>query len=153
MNIKDIPIEKLIISPLNVRQLNKDDKNNIELERLENDIKVNGLLNPLSVIYNDKTDIYEILAGCRRFHVLNKIKYTYIKCNIMSNLKTDADKIIVSFAENIQRKDMKLSEKIRTIKNLQRLYQEQFSQKFPEKNKRDLNKEIKEERRQDLQGP
>ena len=145
MNIQNIPIEKLIISTLNVRQLNEDDKNNINLERLENDIKVNGLLNPLSVIYNDKTDIYEILAGCRRFHVLNKIKYTHIKCNIMTNLKTDVDKIIVSFAENIQRKDMKLSEKILTIKNLQRLYQEQFSRKFPEKNERDIKKEIKEE--------
>jgi hypothetical protein len=144
MNIQEISVENLVISPFNVRQLpsNDDEIKNLSLERLENDIKINGLLNPLTVYYNDKTNTYEILAGCRRFYVLNRLKYSHIKCNILTNIKTDTDKIILSFSENIQRKDMKLSQKIRTIKNLERLYKEQY----PLEKRTDIkiNKEIKQ---------
>lgn len=66
MNILNIDINNLEISPLNVRELCHDNS----LTELVNNIKDHGLLNPLTVIFNNITNKYEIIAGLRRFHAI-----------------------------------------------------------------------------------
>lgn len=119
MNIKEISINKLEISKYNVRKLTID---NTYLALKEN-IKQHGLLNPLTVIYNNDKDIYEIIAGQRRFTVLTELNYASIPCNIILCENKNASQIVLSLTENIHRNNMKLSEKVKTCKTLQKYYQ------------------------------
>jgi ParB/RepB/Spo0J family partition protein len=119
MNIKEIPANKLQISKYNVRTLTKDDT----YLALKDNIKQHGLLNPLTVIYNESTDIYEIIAGQRRFTVLTELNYSQIPCNIIASDNSSLSQIVLSLTENIHRNNMKLSEKVKTCKTLQKHYQ------------------------------
>ncbi len=112
--MQQINISQLEISKLNVR------KNiNIEtLEDLKNSIQINGLLNPLTVKFNNETNKYEIIAGQRRFIVLKELNYELIICNVISNDKNNEEQIIISLSENVHRANMLLSERIKTINYL-----------------------------------
>jgi ParB family chromosome partitioning protein len=114
MNIKSINIDNLEISPLNVRKIKCDES----LTNLKNDIEQHGLLNPLTVIFNDKTNKHEIIAGQRRFTVLKELNYKLIQCNIIDSDKSENDQIILSLSENIHRSPMLLSERVKTYKKL-----------------------------------
>jgi ParB-like chromosome segregation protein Spo0J len=59
MNIKEININDLYISNINVRK----NINNDAINQLSENIAKNGLLNPLTVKFNKKNKKYEILAG------------------------------------------------------------------------------------------
>jgi len=65
MNYQTIDINKIQISSLNVRKnFDSSDPSFIELK---NNIKQHGLINPLTVIFNNNSNMYEIIAGQRRF--------------------------------------------------------------------------------------
>ena len=81
MNIQNIDINNLEISSLNVRELYNDDS----LIELENNIKEHGLLNPLTVKFNNITNKYNIIAGLRRFYAIKKLEYKNVQCNIINN--------------------------------------------------------------------
>ena len=101
-----IPIQNLFISDKNVRKtINQDDESN--LETLTNDIKINGLINPLSVrkINNN----YEIYAGQRRYLALKNLNWKEVPCII--NDYNDAKIELLSLAENIQRNKMSIVDK------------------------------------------
>jgi ParB family chromosome partitioning protein len=100
---EEIPIELFFVSNKNVRKtLNSDDEIESNLETLTQDIKTNGLINPLSVRkINDK---YEIYAGQRRFKAIQNLKWEKIPCII--NDYDDKKIELLSLAENIQRNRM-----------------------------------------------
>ena len=115
MNIEDIDISKLFVSRLNVRKVTETDEN---LNELANNIKNNGLLNPLTVKYNKKNDTYEIIAGQRRFMACKKLLISKIKCTILDDTINEKDQIKISLIENVQREQMKISEKVKAYKKL-----------------------------------
>jgi len=115
MNIQNININELEISKLNVRKNNVD---NTDDDELTASIETNGLLNPLTVIFNNKSKKYEIIAGQRRFKVLKKLEHKTITCNVIPDTKNEDDQIIISLTENIHRKTMLLSDRVKTINNL-----------------------------------
>lgn len=115
MNIEDIDISKLFVSRLNVRKVTETDEN---LNELANNIKNNGLLNPLTVKYNKKNDTYEIIAGQRRFMACKKLLISKIKCTILNDTINEKDQIKISLIENVQREQMKISEKVKAYKKL-----------------------------------
>ncbi len=116
---KNIKIDDLYISTLNVRKdivLDDDEDNNID--SLSNDIKNNGLINPISVRENDGK--YEIYAGMRRFKAIQKLKWDNIPC-IINNY--DDKKIeLISLSENLQRNKMKYSDKCEIIYKFYNLF-------------------------------
>jgi len=115
MDIQNININELEISKLNVR---KNISNNEALDELKKSIVINGLLNPLTVKYNNESKKYEIIAGQRRFIVLKELDYKTVICNIISNDKNEDEQIIISLTENIHRSNMLLSERVKTINHL-----------------------------------
>lgn len=111
MNIKEININDLIISPLNVRKNLKDN-----IEDLSNNIKQHGLLNPLTVVLNKSQNKYEIIAGQRRYLAIKKLNKQSISCNIVD--KKENECIFISIIENLQRNSMTLSNKVRMYQKL-----------------------------------
>ena len=134
MNIQTIDINNLTISQLNVRTLSVGET----LDNLRENIKTHGLLNPLTVKFNNTTNMYEIIAGQRRFNALKELKYKNIQCNVISNITLEKEQIVLSLTENIHRDNMKLSDIVKTYNKLYDKYN------VNNKSKEDIIKEIAE---------
>jgi ParB/RepB/Spo0J family partition protein len=112
MNIQEIDIGNLFISEFNVR---KSDINEDKLiNNLKDNIRDKGLLNPLTVRYNTKTEKYDILAGQRRFKALQKMSSKLVSCNVLDPNLSEKKQLIISFTENMQRKQMTLCDIVKT---------------------------------------
>jgi ParB family chromosome partitioning protein len=118
MEILNIPINKLYISELNVRKTISGDDDETNIEDLANDIKVNNLLNPLTVRLNDNK--YEIIAGQRRFLALKLLDWNNIPCHIINVNNQKAEEI--SLIENVQRNQMTNSDKVKAYSRLYEVY-------------------------------
>lgn len=106
---KKLPLSKLYISKKNVRKnyvASKDET----LMALVNDIRRNGLINPISVRKSSKNNKYEVFAGQRRFISAIILKWKEIPCMIYSNI-SDTEIKLKSLSENIQRKKMSIKDK------------------------------------------
>jgi len=113
-NIKQINIDDLNISQLNVRKI----KDLESIQNLADNIKKNGLLNPLTVIFNKMSNKYDIIAGQRRYHALKKNNMISVSCNILNDTLTEQEQVSISLIENVQRVNMSLSERVKTYKKL-----------------------------------
>ena len=101
MIVKSIEIAKLYISELNVRKTSSSINDESNIEDLANDIKSNGLINPITVNYNINKDNYEIIAGSRRYKAMLRLNELTIPCNIINVDTHKAEEI--SLVENINR--------------------------------------------------
>ena len=113
-----INIDKLIISPLNVRSILPDENITEDFSQLRDNIKEHGLLNPLTVILNNDTNMYEIIAGQRRYNAIKELEIKNIQCNVISNTTLETEQIVLSLTENIHRNNMKLSDRVKTYNKL-----------------------------------
>jgi ParB/RepB/Spo0J family partition protein len=116
MIVKSIDISKLYISDLNVRKTSTSIKDESNIEDLANDIKSNGLINPITVTYNDNKDTYEIIAGSRRYKAMVLLKSLTIPCNIINVALHKAEEI--SLVENINRNQMTTYDKVKAFAKL-----------------------------------
>lgn len=114
INIKQINIDDLNISQLNVRKINDLDS----IKNLADNIKKNGLLNPLTVIFNKILNKYDIIAGQRRYHALKKNNMVSVSCNILNETMLEQEQVSMSLIENVQRVNMSLCERVKTYKIL-----------------------------------
>ena len=105
--LTNILLDKLEIwSDVNVRHTNIYD----DIEVLAENIKKVGVLVPLVVTPKQNRDTYHIISGQRRFIAARKAGLKTLPCIILHNI----DKIkgtILSFSENIHRKDMNEEDK------------------------------------------
>jgi ParB family chromosome partitioning protein len=120
MEIKELNIDDLIVSELNVRKTLDDggDEDETSINDLANDIRTNGLINPLTV--RKKNDKYEIIAGQRRFLASKIIGSKKIPCNIINVTSEKAE--ILSLVENVQRNPMTYGDKVNIYSKLYNIY-------------------------------
>ena len=116
MNISDIEISKLYVSHMNVRKTLRGIKDETSISDLANDIVMNGLINPITVLYNNTNNKYEIIAGQRRFLAMKKLNKDAITCNILQVDPHKAEQI--SLVENIQRNPMTTCDKVKAFAKL-----------------------------------
>jgi len=116
MIVKSIEIGKLYISELNVRKTASSVKDESNIEDLANDIKSNGLINPITVSYNVNKDSYEIIAGSRRYKAMLLLNALTIPCNIIDVECHKAEEI--SLVENINRNQMTTYDKVKAFAKL-----------------------------------
>jgi ParB/RepB/Spo0J family partition protein len=116
MIVKSIEIAKLYISELNVRKTASSVKDESNIEDLANDIKSNGLINPITVSYNINKDNYEIIAGSRRYKAMLLLNALTIPCNIIDVECHKAEEI--SLVENINRNQMTTYDKVKAFAKL-----------------------------------
>lgn len=118
MEVKDIDIISLYVSELNVRKILTSDEDETGISDLANDIRSNGLINPITV--RKSKDKYEIIAGQRRYLACKMLKRSTIPCNIVDVSTQKAEEL--SLVENIQRNPMTNSDKIKTYTKLYNVY-------------------------------
>jgi len=116
MNIVDIEINKLFISSTNVRKMLNGVKDETNISDLAKDINTNGLINPITVLFNKNSNTYEIIAGQRRFLAMKKLNKEKITCNILEVDTSKAHQI--SLVENMQRNPMTSCDKVKAFAKL-----------------------------------
>lgn len=109
----EIDIEKIEANPYQPRTVFGDDIN-----ELAESIKLNGLLQPLTV--KAEGEKYVLIAGERRLRALKVLKYTTAPCIILD--VTDRNSAVLALVENIQRKDLHFFDEAEALSNLLDFY-------------------------------
>lgn len=119
MKYLEIDIDKLYISDVNVRKTLETEEDETGISDLANDIRENGLINPITVRldFNGK---YEIIAGQRRFLAVKLLKNKLISCHIIDVSTQKAEEI--SLVENVQRNQMTTLDKVKSYTKLYIVY-------------------------------
>ncbi len=118
MEISDIEISRITISPFNVRK-------NLEesaLDNLANSIKENGLLQPIIVKIKNKTK-FELIAGQRRLLACKKLRWKKIPAIVIENVD-DLKALTLSTVENLQRVDLNPIDKMNAFSRMYKIYDE-----------------------------
>ena len=141
MEVKELDIKLLYVSELNVRKVLSSEEDETGISDLANDIRSNGLINPITVRKNEAK--YEIIAGQRRYLACQMLKRKTIPCSIVDVSTQKAEEM--SLVENIQRNPMTNSDKIKTYTKLYNVYDKDIDKVINAVNisKITLNKYIK----------
>lgn len=123
VNITEVPLSKIHPNRFNPR-LNFDE---LELDSLANNIKRNGLLQP--IIVRPIGDHFEVVVGERRYRACQKANLKNIP--VIVREYSDDDAIEISLIENVQRAELSAVEKGNSCKQLM----EKFPAKFPSRAK------------------
>jgi len=118
MEVKELSINILVVSELNVRKTLTSDEDETGISDLANDIRSNGLINPITV--RKSGDKYEIIAGQRRYLACKLLNRNTIPCSIVDVSTQKAEEL--SLVENVQRNPMTNSDKIKTYSKLYEVY-------------------------------
>jgi ParB/RepB/Spo0J family partition protein len=111
VHVLEIPIDDLMISPLNVRKELGD------IAELTDSIREEGVLQPLLVRpHNGK---YEIIAGSRRYSAASRAGLDVLPAVVRE--LTDAQAVAASLTENMLRGDLSLEERVGGYHRLQEL--------------------------------
>ena len=101
---REIGIDELTLGSHQARksELEKD------IEELMDNIELNGLFHPIIVCPQEDTDLFEIIAGQRRFlvHDSDHLDRETIMCRAYLEPLTPAEKVAISYSENIMRNPM-----------------------------------------------
>jgi ParB/RepB/Spo0J family partition protein len=146
MEVREIELGLLRVSNLNVRKILTSEEDETGIYDLANDIRSNGLINPITVRKNvvpGEKEEYEIIAGQRRFLACKILNRPTIPCSIVSVTEQKAEEL--SLVENVQRNPMTNSDKIKTYNKLYNVYNKDIDKVLGAVNisKATLNKYIK----------
>lgn len=109
-NKNELPLDKIVRCPFQPREEFDEEA----LQALSNSIKVNGVLQPILV--RPKGDIFEIIAGERRFQAAKRAGLATIPA-IIRNL-SDKETLEVALVENIQRENLNAIEEANGLNRL-----------------------------------
>lgn len=98
-----VPIESIHI-PKRIRQNARD------VEALAEDIRVNGLINPVAVFPNDD-GTYTLVAGLRRLRAYQFLGQESIRATILTTIEA-GDMVALEFAENEHRVEFTMAERL-----------------------------------------
>lgn len=106
MEVKNIPLVRIHTSPLNPRKTIDEG----DLQDLSNNIKQQGLLQPITVRPIEAGDTnplcgeFEIICGERRYRAVSMLEEDTIPCIVME--MSDEEALDAMITENLQRKDV-----------------------------------------------
>ncbi len=80
-----------------------------DMKPLEDSIRENGIIQPLMVRKDDKSDVFEIVSGHRRYLAASRLEMTDVPVVVLSISKEEADIILVD--SNLHREHILPSEK------------------------------------------
>ena len=106
---------------IKIKEIERNENSRVEirtkdLEELMDSIKQHGLLQPIGV--QKKNGKYEVVFGNRRLEACRKLGHNYIEAIVKDELDND-EFLLVNLVENIQRKDIKITELARIVSDLQ----------------------------------
>lgn len=109
----EIEIDKIEANPYQPRTVFGDD-----IEELAESIKINGLLQPLTVKQDGEK--YILIAGERRLRALKSLGNTFAPCIVLE--VTDRNSAVLALVENIQRKDLHFFDEAEALSKLLDFY-------------------------------
>lgn len=120
-----IPLENIKVQKHNVRIHDID----VGKEDLAENIKVNGLLQPIAAYYDSKRSCYVILTGQRRYNAYQYLNDKYpdqgfdkIQCKIIDEPESEDKKKALSLAENITQLEMTGPDLTKAVTDLFNVY-------------------------------
>ena len=113
----EVPTDQLEISPVNVRRDIGD------ISELADSIREQGILEPL-VARRTSGGQYEVIIGARRLTAAQQLGLPVVPVVVQDI--SDADAIVRSLVENLQRGDLSLEERVEAYKRLQDLESTRF---------------------------
>ena len=102
-------------------------KDNGGLEELANDIREHGLINPITVMEQTEGG-YVLIAGLRRLKAMELLGAEEIRATVMTALEAD-EMLMLEIAENEQRKEFTVSEKLAFAEKLKAVEAEKAKQR------------------------
>ena len=119
-------VRQIAISSINVAERIR--KENGSLDELAQDIQKHGLLNPITVM--EQTDGgYVLIAGLRRMKAVEHLGDTQIRATVMSPMEAD-EMLMLEIAENEQRKEFTVSEKLAFAERIRLVEEEKGKQRM-----------------------
>ena len=113
----ELPIELVVPSPINVRREVGD------VSELAESIREQGILEPL-VVRPTQDGKYEVIIGSRRLASANQVGLQVVPVVVQDI--SDADAIVRSLVENLQRGDLSLEDRVEAYKRLQDIDGDRF---------------------------
>ena len=110
-----------------VRVAERIRKDNGGLEELANDIHEHGLINPITVMEQSDGG-YVLIAGLRRLKAMELLGAKEIRATVMTALEAD-EMLMLEIAENEQRKEFTVSEKLAFAEKLKAVEAEKAKQR------------------------
>ena len=110
-----------------VRVAERIRKDNGGLEELANDIREHGLINPITVMEQTEGG-YVLIAGLRRLKAMELMGAEEIRATVMTALEAD-EMLMLEIAENEQRKEFTVSEKLAFAEKLKAVEAEKAKQR------------------------
>lgn len=95
-----LPLNKLVVSDSNVRKRDSI----ADVDELAQNMRLYGLQQP--IVVQPMGDRFEILIGQRRFLAAKDLGWTEIDARVRTHPLSDFDARVVSFSENVQRRDL-----------------------------------------------
>ena len=112
------------VSSLNTRKDLDAGTEDVGIDNLADSIRVNGLVNPVTVrMVREADGEYDLIAGQRRFLAFHRLGKTTIAAIVRDDL-ADTDATVLSFIENVQRADMHPMDKARAYEAIRAEYGE-----------------------------
>ena len=102
--ILNMPVGKIVPNFKNPYKCREED-----MKPLEDSIRENGIIQPLMVRKDGKSDVYEIISGHRRYLAATRLKMTEVPVVVLDITKEEADIILVD--SNLHREHILHSEK------------------------------------------
>jgi len=109
MSYQNIPIEKIKIPEISIRDVLKKDK---DFELLVASIRNNGIKEPLGV-YKEEDNFYHIIFGLRRYLAAIEAGVDKVPCIVKKEKPHNKDIIIEALIENLHRKNLNPFEQAR----------------------------------------
>ena len=110
-----------------VRVAERIRKDNGGLEELANDTHEHGLINPITVMEQSEGG-YVLIAGLRRLKAMERMGAKEIRATVMTALEAD-EMLMLEIAENEQRKEFTVSEKLAFAEKLKAVEAEKAKQR------------------------
>ena len=108
----EVPTSQLAVSPINVR------RNVGDISELADSIREQGILEPL-IVRPTSDDNYEVIIGSRRLAAASELGMEVVP--VVVQRITDAEAVIRSLVENLQRGELSLDERVEAYKLIEQV--------------------------------
>lgn len=111
-------LDEINLAQVKVKEQVRTKFNDDSLKELADNIKENGLIQPI-VLHLDKDKRYRLICGERRFRAMNLIEMVSAPCFVLEN-KSEEELMAIQFSENSSREELHYIDKADGIYNYQK---------------------------------
>lgn len=114
--LKGAMLSEMFLKDITVKEQVRTKFNDVSLKDLAENIKANGLIQPLVVHFKDK--VHTLICGERRYRAMSLIEMEKCPCIILQN-KTEEELMAIQFSENSSREGLHYVDRADGILNYQ----------------------------------